>query len=388
MEEEHYRLIINFLFKSFKQKKIKLLSEITEPVKLIKICYELNEKSFVFIRDYIINNLHNDTKRDLNDIIEKIIFDLKTKLYQSKIEEKAKISIDKLILNDQESLFKLVHLLIVYALMVSHQKNYYHQTVQQGFDRTFRKNIYKIVTYYVSPQENILNIESEKSEINDEEENLEENNLREKLANIPINESLTSSFINISMMSQSFDNVMEMIEQKLGSFTIQGNNNLNNSLNNSFNFQINNSFDEIEKEKDDTIKQLNNDCKKMKKEYELYNQNIDNEINNLNNRINGLLQKIHVLEKKKVLFKDYNEVKEKAKKYDELYEKYEKIKNLSMNKWNLTEPEYIAIIEKKDLDIQKLKDILSTHDSSEIMSNTNLSNDNNLKSKNNVCNHK
>ena len=58
-----------------------------------------------------------------------------------------------------------------------------------------------------------------------------------------------------------------------------------------------------------------------------------------------------------------------------------------MNKWNLTEPEYIAIIEKKDLDIQKLKDILSTHDSS-IMSNTNLSNDNLLKSKNNVCNHK
>jgi hypothetical protein len=59
-----------------------------------------------------------------------------------------------------------------------------------------------------------------------------------------------------------------------------------------------------------------------------------------------------------------------------------------MNKWNLTEPEYIAIIEKKDLDIQKLKDILSTHDSSEIMSNTNISNDNQLKSKNNDCNHK
>ena len=44
--------------------------------------------------------------------------------------------------------------------MVSHQKNYYHQTVQQGFDRTFRKNIYKIVTYYVSQQENILNLEN------------------------------------------------------------------------------------------------------------------------------------------------------------------------------------------------------------------------------------
>ena len=54
-----------------------------------------------------------------------------------------------------------------------------------------------------------------------------------------------------------------------------------------------------------------------------------------------------------------------------------------MNKWNLIEPEYI----EKDLDIQKLKDFLSTHDSS-IMSNTNLSNDNLLKSKNNVCNHK
>ena len=392
MEEEHYRLIINFLFKSFKKKKIKSLSEIAEPVKLIKICYELNEKSFVFIKDYIINNLHNDTKRDLNDIIEKLIFDLKTKLYQSNIEEKAKISIDKLILNDQESLFILVHILIVYALMVSHQKNYYHQTVEQGFDRTFRKNIYKIVTYYVSPQENILNLETQKEEkeINEDEENLEEKNLREKLANIPINESLTSSFINVSIMSQSFDNVMEMIEQKLGSFTIQGNNNLNNSLNSSFNFQINSSNDEIivEKEKDNNIKQLNDDCKKMKKEYEFYNQSKDIEIDNLNNRINGLLQKIHVLEKKKVLFKDYNEMKEKANKYDELYEKYEKIKNFSMNKWNLTEPEYIAIIEKKDLDIQKLKDILSTHDSSEIMSNTNISNDNQLKSKNNDCNHK
>jgi len=392
MEEEHYRLIINFLFKSFKKKKIKSLSEIAEPVKLIKICYELNEKSFVFIKDYIINNLHNDTKRDLNDIIEKLIFDLKTKLYQSNIEEKAKISIDSLILNELESLYKLVHILIVYALMVSHQKNYYHQTVEQGFDRTFRKNIYKIVTYYVSPQENILNLETQKEEkeINEDEENLEEKNLREKLANIPINESLTSSFINVSIMSQSFDNVMEMIEQKLGSFTIQGNNNLNNSLNSSFNFQINSSNDEIivEKEKDNNIKQLNDDCKKMKKEYELYNQSKDIEIDNLNNRINGLLQKIHVLEKKKVLFKDYNEMKEKANKYDELYEKYEKIKNFSMNKWNLTEPEYIAIIEKKDLDIQKLKDILSTHDSSEIMSNTNISNDNQLKSKNNDCNHK
>ena len=389
MEEEHYRLIINFLFKSFKKKKIKSLSEIAEPVKLIKICYELNEKSFVFIKDYIINNLHNDTKRDLNDIIEKLIFDLKTKLYQSNIEEKAKISIDSLILNELESLYKLVHILIVYALMVSHQKNYYHQTVEQGFDRTFRKNIYKIVTYYVSPQENILNLETQKEEkeINEDEENLEEKNLREKLANIPINESLTSSFINVSIMSQSFDNVMEMIEQKLGSFTIQGNNNLNNSLNNSINYQINNSYDESEKENDDTIKQLNNDCKKMKKEYELYNQSKDNEINNLNNTIDLLLQKIHILEKKKVLFKDYNEMKEKAKKYDELYEKYEKIKNFSMNKWNLTEPEYIAIIEKKDLDIQKLKDILSTHDSS-IMRNTNLSNDNLLKSKNNICNHK
>ena len=392
MEEEHYRLIINFLFKSFKKKKIKSLSEIAEPVKLIKICYELNEKSFVFIKDYIINNLHNDTKRDLNDIIEKLIFDLKTKLYQSNIEEKAKISIDSLILNELESLYKLVHILIVYALMVSHQKNYYHQTVEQGFDRSFRKNIYKIVTYYVSPQENILNLETQKEEkeINEDEENLEEKNLREKLANIPINESLTSSFINVSIMSQSFDNVMEIIEQKLGSFTIQGNNNLNNSLNSSFNFQINSSNDEIivEKEKDNNIKQLNDDCKKMKKEYELYNQSKDIEIDNLNNRINGLLQKIHVLEKKKVLFKDYNEMKEKANKYDELYEKYEKIKNFSMNKWNLTEPEYIAIIEKKDLDIQKLKDILSTHDSSEIMSNTNISNDNQLKSKNNDCNHK
>ena len=381
MEEIHYRLIINFLFKCFNKKQLKSLSELTEPIKLINICYEMNDKSFVFIRDYIINNLHNDKKRDLKDIIDKLILDLKTKLYQSNIEEKAKISIDNLLLNDLETLYKLVQILIVYALLVSHQKFYYNQIVQNCFDITFRKNIYKIISYYGNSEENKLILETKKQEMNYEEENLEEKNLREKIVEIPINESLTSSYINVSLMSQSFDNVVEIIEQKLGSFTLNGKkNNLNSSLNSSNDFQNN-----IEMEKDVKIKDLNSECQKLKKEYENYNQSKDNEINNLNNRINSLLEKIHVLEKKNVLLKDYNEIKEKAKKYDELYEKYEKVKNFTMNKWNLTEPEYIEIIQKKDLDIQKLKDTLSTNYSSDIISSININTSDNLK--NNNCHH-
>ena len=381
MEEIHYRLIINFLFKCFNKKQLKSLSELTEPIKLINICYEMNDKSFVFIRDYIINNLHNDKKRDLKDIIDKLILDLKTKLYQSNIEEKAKISIDNLLLNDLETLYKLVQILIVYALLVSHQKFYYNQIVQNCFDITFRKNIYKIISYYGNSEENKLILETKKQEMNYEEENLEEKNLREKIVEIPINESLTSSYINVSLMSQSFDNVVEIIEQKLGSFTLNGKkNNLNSSLNSSNDFQNN-----IEMEKDVKIKDLNFECQKLKKEYENYNQSKDNEINNLNNRINSLLEKIHVLEKKNVLLKDYNEIKEKAKKYDELYEKYEKVKNFTMNKWNLTEPEYIEIIQKKDLDIQKLKDTLSTNYSSDIISSININTSDNLK--NNNCHH-
>ena len=381
MEEIHYRLIINFLFKCFNKKQLKSLSELTEPIKLINICYEMNDKSFVFIRDYIINNLHNDKKRDLKDIIDKLILDLKTKLYQSNIEEKAKISIDNLLLNDLETLYKLVQILIVYALLVSHQKFYYNQNVQNCFDITFRKNIYKIISYYGNSEENKLILETKKQEMNYEEENLEEKNLREKIVEIPINESLTSSYVNVSLMSQSFDNVVEIIEQKLGSFTLNGKkNNLNSSLNSSNDFQNN-----IEMEKDVKIKDLNSECQKLKKEYENYNQSKDNEINNLNNRINTLLEKIHVLEKKNVLLKDYNEIKEKAKKYDELYEKYEKVKNFTMNKWNLTEPEYIEIIQKKDLDIQKLKDTLSTNYSSDIISSININTSDNLK--NNNCHH-
>jgi hypothetical protein len=56
-----------------------------------------------------------------------------------------------------------------------------------------------------------------------------------------------------------------------------------------------------------------------------------------------------------------------------------------MNKWNLTEPEYIEIIQKKDLDIQKLKDTLSTNYSSDIISSININTSDNLK--NNNCDH-
>ena len=48
----------------------------------------------------------------------------------------------------------------------------------------------------------------------------------------------------------------------------------------------------------------------------------------MKNRVSILLDKVNILEKKKVLLKDYNELKEKSNKYDDLIVKYKKLKKI------------------------------------------------------------
>ena len=78
----------------------------------------------------------------------------------------------------------------------------------------------------------------------------------------------------------------------------------------------------------------------------------------MKNRVSLLLDKVNILEKKKVLLKDYNELKEKSNKYDDLIVKYKRLKKIVDEKWDLTEQQYLDIIAKKDEDILRLKEAL------------------------------
>ena len=176
MEEHHYQAILNNIFRCLHPKPIKKLNELSNPLKLISICYEMNEKSFVFINDYITHNYNNDKKRDIDDILKKLISDLKSKIYRSNIEEKSKINLDLLIKNELESLIHLSQILIVYALIFSKNKFIYLDTVQTCFNKILRKNIYKIINYYTNPVIKKLNLENYDEDDLDEDDDDNEDN--------------------------------------------------------------------------------------------------------------------------------------------------------------------------------------------------------------------
>jgi hypothetical protein len=131
------------------------------------------------------------------------------------------------------------------------------------------------------------------------------------------------------------------------------------------------------------IKKLKNEFSTIKDNFDQCKINKEKKIKDLNERINFLTEKIKILEKRKNVFKEYIKLKEKAKKYDELYDKYNKIKNCTMEKWNLTEQEYLQIILKKDDDIQQLKKALSEKENI----NEESEDDNFRNINNNFCDH-
>ena len=87
------------------------------------------------------------------------------------------------------------------------------------------------------------------------------------------------------------------------------------------------------KEKEKAIETLENKISNIQNEYQNYKAKKEKEINDMKNRVSILLDKVNILEKKKVLLKDYNELKEKSNKYDDLIVKYKKLKKIVDEKW-------------------------------------------------------
>jgi hypothetical protein len=112
------------------------------------------------------------------------------------------------------------------------------------------------------------------------------------------------------------------------------------------------------KEKEKEIETLENKISNIQNEYNDYKNKKEKEINDMKNKVSSLLNKLNILEKKKILLKDYNELKEKSNKYDDLIVKYKKLKKIVDEKWDLTEQQYLDIIAKKDEDILRLKEAL------------------------------
>ena len=121
------------------------------------------------------------------------------------------------------------------------------------------------------------------------------------------------------------------------------------------------------KEKEKAIERLENKINSIQNEYQNYKQKKEKEINDMKNKVSVLLDKVNILEKKKILLKDYNELKEKSNKYDDLIVKYQRLKKIVDEKWDLTEQQYLDIIAKKDEDILRLKEALILSERNSLM---------------------
>ena len=164
MEDYHYKAILNNLFRCLHNGPIKSLKELSQEKILINICIEMNKPSFLFIYDCIKNN----TKDNLNDIINKIISDLESVVLEKDIKLKCSIDIQKIIQTDIKELIHLSQLIIVYGLLLAEKKLTYIQTVKTCFNHTLRKNIYLIVNYYMKSDIRKLKLSGGDDE-NDEE---------------------------------------------------------------------------------------------------------------------------------------------------------------------------------------------------------------------------
>lgn len=392
MEDYHYKAILNNIFRCLHSSPLKSLNQLAQEKILINICMEMNNRSFLFIYDCIKNN----TKDNLKDIIMKIISDLESVVSEQNIKNKCDINIKKIIILDQVELKHLSQLLIVYGLLLAEKKLIYIQTVKTCFNYTLRKNIYLIVNYYMKPDITSLNLSEEDDE---EEEEIEEDELDDNNINININQKekeeniikkkLDPKYIKKKKEIQEIKMLEKEIEAKANDLTYksgginakikQKNALIENNINKLQKLKlIKSKQNTIEikalkkqedknkkkismnliKEKEKAIETLENKISNIQNEYQNYKAKKEKEINDMKNRVSILLDKVNILEKKKVLLKDYNELKEKSNKYDDLIVKYKKLKKIVDEKWDLTEQQYLDIIAKKDEDILRLKEAL------------------------------
>ena len=382
MEDYHYKAILNNLFRCLHASPLKSLKELSKENILINICMEMNKKSFIFIYDCIKNN----TKDNLKDIINKIISDLESVVSEKDITIKCSIASKKIIDFDINELIHLSQLIIVYGLLLAEKKLTYIQTVKTCFNHTLRKNIYLIVNYYMKPEITELKL-SEGDEENDEEldemnSNDEEEFTKKKVSDPKIQlkqkeiievrklekeieqkaNELTTKIGGINAKIKASNEFMEQNIQKLtilskskvnaleikGGKGEKGNKNLSRKK-----ISMN-----LIKEKEKAIERLENKINNIQNEYQNYKQKKEKEISEMKDKVSVLLDKVSILEKKKLLLKDYNELKEKSSKYDELIVKYQRLKKIVDQKWDLTEQQYLDIIAKKDEDILRLKEAL------------------------------
>ena len=377
MEDYHYKAILNNLFRYLHSKPLKSLKELSQEKILINICIEMNKPSFLFIYDCIKNN----TKDNLNDIITKIISDLESVVPEKDIEIKCKIDHKKIISSDPKELIHLSQLLIVYGLLLAEKKLIYIQTVKTCFNHTLRKNIYLIVNYYMKSEIKELKL-SEDDEENDEEldemdSNDEEEFTKRKTSDPKIKlkqekiievrklekeieqkaNDLTKKIGGINAKIKSSNDFLEQNIQKLSKSKVNALEIIGDDKNkkNASRKKISMS---LIKEKEKAIERLENKINSIQNEYQNYKQKKEKEINDMKNKVSILLDKVNILEKKKFLLKDYNELKEKSSKYDDLIVKYQRLKKIVDEKWDLNEQQYLEIIAKKDEDILRLKEAL------------------------------
>ena len=388
MEDYHYKAILNNLFRCLHKTPLKSLKELSQEKILINICMEMNKRSFLFIYDCIKNNV----KDNLNDIINKIISDLESVVSENDIKIKCSIDIKKIINFEQNELIHLSQLLIVYGLLLAEKKLTYIQTVKTCFNHTLRKNIYLIVNYYMKSEIKELKL-SEGDEENDEEldemdSNDEEEYTKKKVSDPKIKQKqkelievrelekeiekkandLTNKIGGINAKIKASNKVMEhniqkLTKSKVNTLEIKGKNDDKTSKNMS---RRKISMNLI-KEKEKAIERLENKINNIQNEYQNYKQKKEKEINEMKDKVSVLLDKVSILEKKKVLLKDYNELKEKSNKYDDLIVKYQRLKKIVDEKWDLTEQQYLDIIAKKDEDILRLKEALILSERNSLM---------------------
>ena len=379
MEDYHYKAILNNLFRCLHGNALKSLKELSQEKRLINICMELNHKSFLFIYDCIKNN----TKDNLNDIITKIISDLESVVSENDIHSKCSIDFKKVINSDQNELIHLSQLLIVYGLLLAEKKLTYIQTVKTCFNHTLRKNIYLIVNYYMKPEIIKLELYEGDEENDDELDEMDSNDEEEftkKKTSDPKVKLKQKKIIEVRNLEKEIEKKAIDLTNKTGGINskIKANNQLleNNikklsllSKSNVNTFEIkgksnNKSISRrkismnLIKEKEKAIEKLESKINNIQNEYQNYKTKKEKEINEMKDKVSVLLDKVNILEKKKILLKDYNELKEKSSKYDDLIVKYQRLKKIVDEKWDLTEQQYLNIIAKKDEDILRLKEAL------------------------------
>ena len=391
MEDYHYKAILNNIFRCLHGNALKSLKELSQEKNLIKICMELNNKSFLFIYDCIKNN----TKDNLNDIINKIISDLESVISERDIEIKCLIDTKKIINLDINELIHLSQLLIVYSLLLAEKKTTYIKTVKTCFNHTLRKNIYLIVNYYMKPEIKQLKLyegeEDEEEDLDEMDSNDEEEFTKKKTSDPKIKlkqkkvievlelekeieqkaNDITNKIGGINSKIKANNELMEekilklakLSQSKVNTLEIKGRSNQEKNRNMSRRkISLN-----LIKEKEKAIETLENKINNIQSEYQNYKQKKEKEISEMKDKVSVLLDKVNILEKKKILLKDYNELKEKSNKYDDLIVKYQRLKKIVDEKWDLTEQQYLDIIAKKDEDILRLKEALILSEKQSLM---------------------